>query len=112
GMRPGVDAGHPFPPPPAPGIPSAHAPTSPPERTSVVRTLITGGAGFIGSHLCERFLAEGHEVVAVDNLLTGSLENLDPFRGHPRFKFVGHDISSPLKLRDKVDNVLHFASPA
>jgi dTDP-glucose 4,6-dehydratase len=77
-----------------------------------VRTLITGGAGFIGSHLCERFLAEGHEVVAVDNLLTGGLENLDPFRGNPRFRFVGHDISNPLKLRDKVDNVLHFASPA
>jgi dTDP-glucose 4,6-dehydratase len=79
---------------------------------SAVRTLITGGAGFIGSHLCERFLAEGHEVVAVDNLLTGNLENLDPFRANPRFKFVGHDVSNPLKLREKLDNVLHFASPA
>jgi dTDP-glucose 4,6-dehydratase len=77
-----------------------------------LRTLITGGAGFIGSHLCERFLAEGHEVVAVDNLLTGNLENLDPFRGNPRFKFIGHDVSNPLKVRDKLDNVLHFASPA
>ncbi len=77
-----------------------------------MRTLITGGAGFIGSHLCERFLAEGHEVVAVDNLITGNLENLDPFRSNPRFRFIGHDISSPLKLRDKIDNVLHFASPA
>src|SRR6266852_3263453 len=77
-----------------------------------MRTLITGGAGFIGSHLCERFLAEGHDVVAVDNLLTGNLENLDPFRGNPRFKFIGHDISNPLKLRDKIDNILHFASPA
>jgi len=77
-----------------------------------MRTLITGGAGFIGSHLCERFLAEGHEVVAVDNLLTGNLENLDPFRSHPRFKFIGHDVSNPLKLRDKIDHVLHFASPA
>jgi dTDP-glucose 4,6-dehydratase len=77
-----------------------------------VRTLITGGAGFIGSHLCERFLAEGHEVVAVDNLLTGDLTNLDAFRSHPRFRFVGHDISNPLKVRDKLDNVLHFASPA
>jgi dTDP-glucose 4,6-dehydratase len=77
-----------------------------------VRTLITGGAGFIGSHLCERFLAEGHEVVAVDNLCTGNLENLDPFRTNPRFRFVGHDISNPLKLRDRIDNVLHFASPA
>ena len=77
-----------------------------------MRTLITGGAGFIGSHLCERFLAEGHEVVAVDNLLTGDLTNLDGFRSHPRFKFVGHDISNPLKVREKLDIVLHFASPA
>mgnify|MGYP000918287328 FL=1 len=77
-----------------------------------MRVLITGGAGFIGSHLCERFLADGHSVVAVDNLLTGRLENLDPFRGDPRFRFVGHDISGPLKLRDPLDAVLHFASPA
>jgi dTDP-glucose 4,6-dehydratase len=77
-----------------------------------MRTLITGGAGFIGSHLCERFLADGHDVVAVDNLITGGLENLDPFRANPRFRFVGHDISNPLKVRDKLDAVLHFASPA
>ena len=77
-----------------------------------MRTLITGGAGFIGSHLCERFLAEGHEVVAVDNFITGNLENLDHLRANPRFRFVGHDVSNPLKLRDKLDNVLHFASPA
>ena len=77
-----------------------------------MRTLITGGAGFIGSHLCERFLAEGHDVVAVDNLLTGDLANLYPFRANPRFKFIGHDISNPLKIRDKIDNILHFASPA
>src|SRR3954467_14680540 len=77
-----------------------------------MRTLITGGAGFIGSHLCERFLAEGHEVVAVDNFLTGALDNLDHLRSNPGFRFVGHDISNPLKLKDKLDNVLHFASPA
>jgi dTDP-glucose 4,6-dehydratase len=77
-----------------------------------VRTLITGGAGFIGSHLCERFLAEGHEVVAVDNFITGNLENLDHLRANARFRFVGHDTSNPLKLKDKLDNVLHFASPA
>ncbi len=77
-----------------------------------MRTLITGGAGFIGSHLCERFLAEGHEVIAVDNLLTGDLANLDSFRSEPRFRFIGHDISNPLKIREKIDNVLHFASPA
>jgi UDP-glucuronate decarboxylase len=77
-----------------------------------VRTLITGGAGFIGSHLCERFLAEGHEVVAVDNIITGDLANLDHLRTNPRFRFIGHDVSNPLKVKDKLDNVLHFASPA
>ena len=77
-----------------------------------MRTLITGGAGFIGSHLCERFLADGHEVIAVDNFITGDLANLDHLRGDPKFKFVGHDVSNPLKYRDKLDIVLHFASPA
>lgn len=77
-----------------------------------MRTLITGGAGFIGSHLCERFLREGHEVVAVDNMITGDLANLDGFRTNPKFRFIGHDVSNPLKVKDKVDIVLHFASPA
>jgi dTDP-glucose 4,6-dehydratase len=77
-----------------------------------MRTLITGGAGFIGSHLCERFLAEGHEVVCVDNLITGRLENIDHLRAGPRFSFVGHDISHPLEVPDTIDHVLHFASPA
>jgi dTDP-glucose 4,6-dehydratase len=77
-----------------------------------VRTLITGGGGFIGSHLCERFLREGHEVVCVDNFITGSLANLDAFRDHPKFSFIGHDISNVLKIRGPIDNILHFASPA
>jgi dTDP-glucose 4,6-dehydratase len=77
-----------------------------------VRTLITGGAGFIGSHLCDRFLAEGHEVVAVDNFITGTPENITHLLGNPKFKLIGHDISNPLKVKDKIDNVLHFASPA
>jgi dTDP-glucose 4,6-dehydratase len=77
-----------------------------------VRTVITGGAGFIGSHLCERFLAEGHEVVCVDNLITGSLANVDHLRGDCRFRFLHHNISDPLLLDGPVDNVLHFASPA
>ncbi|MEZ6139096.1 MAG: UDP-glucuronic acid decarboxylase family protein [Zavarzinella sp.] len=77
-----------------------------------MRTLITGGGGFIGSHLCERFLAEGHHVVCVDNFITGSLSNLDPFRENPRFEFIGHNISFPLKISGPIDNVLHFASPA
>ena len=77
-----------------------------------MRTLITGGGGFIGSHLCERFLAEGHEVLCVDNFITGRLGNLDTFRDHPNFTFIGHDISNPLKINGPLDNVLHFASPA
>jgi dTDP-glucose 4,6-dehydratase len=79
---------------------------------SVVRTVITGGAGFIGSHLCERFLSEGHEVICVDNLITGSLANIEHLRGNQRFVFHQYDISHPLELDDAVDNILHFASPA
>jgi dTDP-glucose 4,6-dehydratase len=77
-----------------------------------MRTVITGGAGFVGSHLCERFLAEGHEVVCVDNLITGNEANLDGFRSHRKFTYIIHDISKPLELEGPVDNVLHFASPA
>jgi len=77
-----------------------------------MRTLITGGAGFIGSHLCDRFLAEGHEVVAVDNFITGTPENIAHLIGNPKFKLIGADISHPLKVPGKIDNVLHFASPA
>jgi dTDP-glucose 4,6-dehydratase len=77
-----------------------------------MRTLITGGGGFIGSHLCERFLAEGHEVVCVDNLITGRLENIDHLRADPRFSFIGHNISHPLEVPGPIDNILHFASPA
>jgi dTDP-glucose 4,6-dehydratase len=77
-----------------------------------MRTVITGGAGFIGSHLCERFLKDGHEVVCVDNLITGTLENVDHLRANPRFTFCGYDISHPLEIDGAVDNVLHFASLA
>jgi dTDP-glucose 4,6-dehydratase len=77
-----------------------------------VRTLITGGGGFIGSHLCERFLAEGHEVIAVDNFITGRLENIRPLMDRPQFKLIEHDISQHLTIDGPVDNILHFASPA
>jgi dTDP-glucose 4,6-dehydratase len=77
-----------------------------------MRTVITGGAGFVGSHLCERFLAEGHEVLCVDNLITGNLANVEPFRDNPRFSYHAHDISRALKIDGPVDNILHFASPA
>jgi dTDP-glucose 4,6-dehydratase len=77
-----------------------------------VRTVITGGAGFVGSHLCERFLAEGHDVLCVDNLITGSFANIEGLRGNSRFTVREHDISKPLEIKGPVDNVLHFASPA
>jgi dTDP-glucose 4,6-dehydratase len=77
-----------------------------------MRTVITGGAGFIGSHLCERFLAEGHEVICVDNFITGSAANVEHLRGSDRFTFIRHDISHPLEIDGPVNNILHFASPA
>lgn len=77
-----------------------------------MRTLITGGGGFIGSHLCERFLAEGHDVIAVDNFITGRPENIAHLRNNQRFTVVKHDVSQPLTVDGPIDNVLHFASPA
>lgn len=77
-----------------------------------MRTLITGGAGFIGSHLCERFLELGHEVICVDNLITGSLTNIEHLRARDGFSFIRHDISHALELDGPLDRVLHFASPA
>ena len=77
-----------------------------------MRTVITGGAGFIGSHLCERFLAKGHEVVCLDNVITGSLSNIEHLRHNDRFTFIRHDVSHPIDLDGSVDVVLHFASPA
>jgi dTDP-glucose 4,6-dehydratase len=77
-----------------------------------VRTVITGGAGFIGSHLCERFVAEGHEVICVDNFITGSAANVEHLHASGRFTFRHHDISQPLEIEGPIDNVLHFASPA
>ena len=76
------------------------------------RALITGGAGFLGSHLCERALAEGHEVVCVDNLLTGRTENIVHLLGRSGFEFLQHDVSKPYYVQGPVDFVLHFASPA
>ncbi len=77
-----------------------------------MRTVITGGAGFIGSHLCERFLAEGHEVLCVDNLLTGTRRNIEHLADHPGFRFIEHNISESIELEGPVENILHFASPA
>lgn len=77
-----------------------------------MRTVITGGAGFVGSHLCERFLEEGHDVLCVDNLLTGHERNIAHLKSNPHFQLLLHNISEPLKIDGPVDNVLHFASPA
>jgi len=77
-----------------------------------MRVLITGGAGFIGSHLTDRFLEDGHEMIAVDNLSTGRLSNLERASRSPCFQFIEHDFVLPLDLREEVDWVLHFASPA
>jgi len=77
-----------------------------------MRTLITGGAGFVGSHLCERFLRDGHQVLCVDNCITGNLVNIEHLRSNDHFTFIRHDISHPLEIDGPVDNILHFASPA
>ena len=77
-----------------------------------MRIVITGGAGFIGSHLCDRFLAEGYDVVALDNLLTGDKRNIQHLNDNPKFSFIHHDVSTFIDLPGTVDAVLHFASPA
>ncbi|MDX2282837.1 MAG: UDP-glucuronic acid decarboxylase family protein [Bacteroidia bacterium] len=76
------------------------------------KVLITGGAGFIGSHLCDRFLAEGFEVVAMDNLITGSVSNIEHLFGQEGFTFVKHDITNYTHVPGQLDYILHFASPA
>jgi len=76
------------------------------------RTVITGGAGFLGSHLCERALAEGHQVVCVDNLITGRLENVGHLLQRQGFEYLEHDVSKPYTVEGPVDFILHFASPA
>ncbi len=77
-----------------------------------MRILITGGAGFIGSHLCDKLLTQGHEIVVVDNLISGSLENITHLSGRPDFHFIHHDVSNFIFIPGNIDYVLHFASPA
>jgi dTDP-glucose 4,6-dehydratase len=74
--------------------------------------LITGGAGFIGSHLCEKLLKDGFRVFAMDNLLTGRMENISHLQNNPNFKFIRHDVSKYITIENKLDYILHFASPA
>ena len=75
-----------------------------------MRILITGGAGFIGSHLCDRLLGEGHTVIAMDNLSTGSTDNIAHLSGHERFSFIKHDVTTFVFVEGHLDAVLHLAS--
>jgi len=75
------------------------------------RSLVTGGAGFLGSHLCEYLLNKGHNVIAMDNLLTGSVSNIEHLQGE-NFKFIKHDVTEYIFIAGKIDYVWHFASPA
>ena len=77
-----------------------------------MRVLITGGAGFLGSHLCDRFLAEKHSVICMDNLITGSTRNIEHLAGRDNFLFVKHDVTNYVYVEGPLDAVLHFASPA
>ena len=77
-----------------------------------MRILVTGGAGFVGSHLCDRLLADGHEVLAMDNLVTGSTDNIAHLAGNRQFKFIFHDVTDYIYVPGHVDAVLHLASPA
>ena len=75
-------------------------------------SVVTGGAGFLGSHLCDRLLAEGHRVIAIDNLITGNTDNIAHLVGNPQFSFIHHNITQFIYLAGSIDYVFHFASPA
>lgn len=77
-----------------------------------MRILISGAAGFLGSHLCDKLLSEGHEVVGMDNFITGKSQNLAHLSGNDKFKFIQHDVSNYIFVAGKLDAVMHFASPA
>lgn len=77
-----------------------------------MRFLLTGAAGFIGSHLADRLISEGHQVTGVDSLITGNIRNIEHLKNEPGFSFVEHDVVSPIKISSPIDWILHFASPA
>lgn len=76
------------------------------------RVLITGGAGFLGSHLCDKFINEGHSVICMDNFITGSPDNIAHLIGNKNFKFIEHDVTEYIYIEGELDYILHFASPA
>ncbi|MDZ7717095.1 MAG: UDP-glucuronic acid decarboxylase family protein [Balneolaceae bacterium] len=86
--------------------------TPKPNKQKNKRALITGGAGFLGSHLCDRYLAEGFEVICMDNLLTGSKKNIEHLLENQSFTFVEHDVTNYIDVKEDLDLILHFASPA
>jgi dTDP-glucose 4,6-dehydratase len=75
-------------------------------------TLITGAAGFLGSHLCDRFIKEGHHVIAMDNLITGDIKNIEHHLSNDHFEFIEHDVTKHIEIPGELDYILHFASPA
>jgi dTDP-glucose 4,6-dehydratase len=81
-------------------------------HSSMERTLITGGAGFLGSHLCDYLIEKGHEVICIDNLSTGNMENISHLLGKKRFSFIQYDVTNYLHVDGELHNILHFASPA
>lgn len=82
------------------------------EVTIKKKVVVTGGAGFLGSHLCDKFIEEGMKVYCVDNLITGNMDNIEHLSSNKDFEFIRHDISKELLINDDIDYVLHFASPA
>ncbi len=79
-------------------------------NSNIIRHLVTGGAGFLGSHLIDKLMNQGDQVICIDNFYTGTKSNLDQWIGHPRFELIRHDITEPIKL--EVDNIWHLACPA
>ncbi len=82
------------------------------EKKEPTTSVVTGGAGFLGSHLCDRLLEEGHRVIALDNLITGSTRNIEHLAGNENFRFIKHDVTEYMYVPGEIDYVFHFASPA